>query len=413
MARRAVVTGLGLVTPIGCTVETFWKNLTEGVSGIDSIRSFDPGTLDVRIAAEVRDFDPAAYMNAKEARRMERFAQFAVAAARMAADDAALDLAGRDTDDVGIVINTGVGGAMRAALEEPVLRERGPKRVTPLLVPLLAPNMAACQPALQLGIRGPVISSVGACAAGTMAMVEALRLIRDGDAEVVLAGGTEAGIMPLAVAGLINLQVLSHRNAEPRQASRPFDKDRDGFVLGEGAAVLTIESEEHARSRGARILCELAGGALTCDAFHITAPLPDGSGAAKAIVKGLRDAGMAPQEMEYIAAHGTSTQLNDVSETRAIKKAFGDHAYRLAISSNKSMIGHLFGAAGAVSAAACVLAIRDGLLPPTINLESPDPECDLDYVPNLARRQPVRTAMANAFGFGGQNAIAVFRAYRA
>jgi 3-oxoacyl-[acyl-carrier-protein] synthase II len=410
--RRVLVTGIGVITPIGNTVETFWSNLLAGTSGVAPIQTFNPADLEVRIAAEVQDFDPAAFMPGKDARRMERFAQFAVAASRLALEDAALAITAQNTDVTGIVLNTGIGGATRVAVEEPVWRERGPKRVTPLFVPLIAPNMAACQPALQLGIHGPVISSVGACAAGTMAMVEALRLIRAGDAEVVLAGGTEAGLLPLAVAGLINLQVLSRRNAEPQRASRPFDKDRDGFVLGEGAAVLVLESEDYALARGARVLCELAGGALTCDAYHITAPLPDGSGAAKAITLGLRDAAMQPEEIDYIAAHGTSTQLNDAAETIAIKRAFGEHASRLAISANKSMIGHLFGAAGAVSAATCALAIRDGIVPPTINLETPDPECDLDYVPGVARRQPVHAAMANAFGFGGQNAIAVFRSYR-
>jgi 3-oxoacyl-[acyl-carrier-protein] synthase II len=399
-----------VVSPIGNNVESFWENLTAGVSGIDRVIAIDPVGLEVQIAGEVRDFNPAAYMSGKEARRMERFAQFAVAVARMALDDAGLVVTEDNAQDIGIVMNTGSGGAQRVALEEHVLVERGPRRVTPFFVPLMAPNMAATQPSMQLGIRGPVICSVAACAAGTMAMVEALRLIRAGDAEVVIAGGTESAMMPLGFAGLTNLGALSRRNDDPTRASRPFDRDRDGFVLGEGAAALVIEREEYARARGARIVCELVGGAITSDAYHLTAPLPDGSGAAHAMSRALRDGGLRPEQVDYIAAHGTSTQLNDISETVAIKRAFGEHAYRLAISANKSMVGHLFGAAGAISSLACVLAIRDGVIPPTINLDYPDPECDLDYVPHVARRQPVRTAMANAFGFGGQNAIAIFRA---
>jgi len=329
----------------------------------------------------------------------------------MALEDAALEITPANAASVGIVMNTGAGGMPQVVTEEHTLMEKGPDRVTPFFVPLMAPNMVAAQPSIQLGIRGPVISSVAACAAGTMAMVEALRLIRYGDADVVVAGGAESCIMPLALAGLDNMRALSRRNEEPERASRPFDKNRDGFVFGEGAAALIIESEEHALARDARILCELAGGAITGDAYHITAPLPTGEGAVLAMTRALKDGGIAPEELEYVAAHGTSTPLNDVSETNAIKRAFGEHAYRLAISSNKSMIGHLLGAAGAMSALACTLAITRGVVPPTINLDTPDPECDLDYVPNIARERTVRTAMANGFGFGGQNAVATFRAY--
>ena len=335
MGSAAVVTGLGVISPIGNTVEAFWRNLTAGVSGIDRIVAFDTAGFDVTIAGEVRDFDPAGYMDVKAARRMERFAQFAVAASRMAVADAGLAITEANSDTIGIVMNTGAAGVTRVAAEEHVLTERGPKRVSPLFVPLMAPNMAATQPAMQLGIRGPVITSLGACAAGTMAMVEALRLIQHGDADVVIAGGTEAALMPLAIAALTNLGTLSRRNASPARASRPFDRDRDGFVFSEGAAALVIESAAHAQARGARVLCELVGGAITCDAYHITAPLPGGEGAALAMRRALRDAGMAPEEVGYIAAHGTSTQLNDVSETRAIKAAFGAHAYRVPISANK------------------------------------------------------------------------------
>lgn len=409
--RKAVVTGLGVVAPIGLTVEEFWGNLTAGVSGIAPITSFDPSRLHVRIAGEVKGFDAKDYMSFKEARRMDRFAQFAVAVSRMALDDAGLEVTPENAASVGIVMNTGGGGMNQVALEERTLTEKGPDRVTPFFVPMMAPNMASAQPSIQLGIRGPVVTSVAACAAGTMAMVEALRMVQHGDADVVIAGGTESCMLPLAFAGLDNMRALSRRNEEPARASRPFDKNRDGFVFGEGAAALVVESEEHARARDARILCELAGGAITGDAYHITAPLPTGEGAVLAMTRALKDAGMAREEVEYVAAHGTSTPLNDVSETNAIKRAFGEHAYRLVISSNKSMIGHLLGAAGAMSALACALAISRGVVPPTINLETPDSECDLDYAPNVARARPVRAALANGFGFGGQNAVAAFRAY--
>ena len=408
--RRAVVTGLGVLSPIGLTVDEFWANLTAGVSGIGPITAFDASALCVRIAGEVTGFDPSLYMPAKEARRMERFAQFAVAVSRMALEDAGLAITPANSASVGMVMNTGGGGMNRVALEERMLMEKGPDRVTPFFVPLMAPNMASCQPSIQLGIRGPIITSVAACAAGTMAMVEALRLIRYGDADVVIAGGTEAALLPLAFASLHNMHALSVRNDEPTRASRPFDRDRDGFVFGEGAAALVVESEDHARARDARILCELAGGAITGDAYHITAPLPSGEGAVLAMTRALKDARMGTDELEYICAHGTATPLNDVAETHAIKRAFGARAYRIPISSNKSMIGHLLGAAGAMSALTAVLTITRGVIPPTINLETPDPECDLDYVPNIAREQRVRTAIANGFGFGGQNAVAAFRA---
>jgi 3-oxoacyl-[acyl-carrier-protein] synthase II len=408
--RRAVVTGLGVLSPIGLTVDEFWANLAAGVSGIGPITAFDASALCVRIAGEVRGFDPSLYMPVKEARRMERFAQFAVAVSRMALEDAGLAITPANSAAVGVVMNTGGGGMNRVALEERTLMEKGPERVTPFFVPLMAPNMASSQPSIQLGIRGPIITSVAACAAGTMAMVEALRLIRYGDADVVIAGGTEAALLPLAFASLHNMHALSVRNDEPTRASRPFDRDRDGFVFGEGAAALVVESEDHARARDARILCELAGGAITGDAYHITAPLPSGEGAVLAMTRALKDARMGPDELEYICAHGTATPLNDAAETHAIKRAFGARAYRIPISSNKSMIGHLLGAAGAMSALTAVLTITRGVIPPTINLETPDPECDLDYVPNIAREQRVRTAIANGFGFGGQNAVAAFRA---
>jgi 3-oxoacyl-[acyl-carrier-protein] synthase II len=409
-APRAVVTGLGIVSPIGLTIEEFWSNLTAGVSGIDYITSFDASLHTVKIAGEVKGFEPDTYMPHKESRRMARFSQFAVAVARLAMQDACLEVTEENAESIAVVMNTGSGGVTTVANEEDVLTARGPGRVSAFFVPLMSPNMASAQPSIQLGLRGPSMTSVAACAAGSMAMVEALRLIRSGDADVVIAGGTEACVHPLAVAGFDNMRALSRRNDDPRSASRPFDRDRDGFVLSEGAAALVIEREDHARRRGAPLLCELAGGAITADAYHLTAPSPDGEGAMLAMSRALDDARLNRDELDYIAAHGTGTPLNDAAETKAIKGVFGERAYGIPVSSNKSMIGHLCGAAGAASAVACVLAITRGLLPPTINLDTPDPECDLDYVPHVVREQAIQTAMCNGFGFGGQNAVAAFRA---
>jgi 3-oxoacyl-[acyl-carrier-protein] synthase II len=409
-APRAVVTGLGVVSPIGLTVEKFWSNLSSGVSGIDYISSFDASLHNVKIAGEVKGFEPDTYMSSKEARRMARFSQFSVAVARMAVDDAGLEVTEENSESIAVVMNTGSGGVTTVASEEDVLTARGPGRVSPFFVPLMSPNMASAQPSLQLGLRGPSMTSVAACAAGSMAMVEALRLLRAGDADVVIAGGTEACVHPLAVAGFDNMRALSRRNGDPPAASRPFDRDRDGFVFSEGAAALVIEREDHARRRGAPILCELAGGAVTADAYHLTAPQPSGAGAMLAMARAVDDACLNRDELDFIMAHGTGTPLNDAAETKAIKGVFGERAYDIPVSGNKSMIGHLCGAAGAVSAVACLLAITRGLLPPTINLDTPDPECDLDYVPKIPREQRIHSAMCNGFGFGGQNAVAVFRA---
>jgi 3-oxoacyl-[acyl-carrier-protein] synthase II len=409
--RRAVVTGMGAVTPIGNDAPTFWSNLTAGVSGVARIAAYDPSVEEVQIAAEVKGFDPATWIDFKQARRMSRFSQLAVACAAQAIADAGLEITDANRDDIAVVVNTGGGGIGDVALGERVFLEQGGKRVSPFMVPMLSPSMAACQISIQNKLRGPVMTSVAACASGVQAFVDAQRLIEHGDAEVVIAGGTESTILPVAFAALANMGALSKRNDEPEKASRPFDANRDGFVFGEGAAVLVVESAEHAERRGATILAEIAGGALTGDAFHISAPDPSGYGATQAMVRALRDAGMRPEEIDYVAAHGTSTPLNDATESKAIRAAFGAHASKLAVSSNKSMVGHTLGAAGAISALAAVLAIRDGLVPPTINYETPDPECDLDYVPNEARRTPVRAAIVNGFGFGGQNAVAVFRTY--
>ena len=410
-AERVVITGIGSVTPLGLTAEETWRQLVAGVSAVGPIRAFDAGDLPVRFAAEVHDFEPRLYMDFKDVRRMARFSQMAVAAARMALADASLRVTESNADRIGAVINTGGGGFPETYAESLVLERRGPSRVSAFYVPVMAPNMASCQPSIVLGLRGPVITSVAACASGVYAYTDALHILRRGEADVLLAGGAEAGLSPLAIAALANMQALSRRNQEPQRASRPFDRDRDGFVLGEGAVVMVLEREEHAVGRGARILAEVAGGAITGDAYHITAPEPAGAGAARAIRRALDSAGMQPAEIDYICAHGTGTPLNDVAETEAIKRAFGDQAAGIAISSPKSMVGHLLGAAGALSALVAIRAIVSGIAPPTINLDNPDPACDLDYVPNRARPMPVRAAMVNGFGFGGQNAVTIIRAY--
>ncbi|MEO6397388.1 MAG: beta-ketoacyl-ACP synthase II [Tepidiformaceae bacterium] len=409
---RALVTGVGAITPIGLSVHDFWENLTSGVSGVTPITRFDASDLPVQIAAEVKDFDPGKYMDSKGARRMSRFAQLAVAAAQLAADDASLVLSDGERSRAASAIATGAGGAIDTMEEMLVLKERGPNRVSPFYIPVMAPNMGACQVSINLGLRGPALASVAACASGLYSFIEAKQLLDSGRSDVVLAGGTEAALHPLPIAALANMRALSRNNADPTGASRPFDLNRDGFVFGEGAVVLVIESEARAMARGARVYAELMGGGLSCDAFHITAPREDGTGAQEAMTEALAASGMQPSDIDYIAAHGTGTPLNDAAETLAIKLAFGEHAQKLAISSPKSMVGHLLGAAGAVGAAAAVLAIYNNLVPPTINLETPDPECDLDYLPNKARKMTVRAAAANGFGFGGQNGCVVFRKYQ-
>jgi 3-oxoacyl-[acyl-carrier-protein] synthase II len=414
LARRAVVTGMGAVTPIGNDAKTFWRNLLAGVNGGGPITSFDPTGFDVRIAAEVKDFDPTIAMDRKMARRMSRFIHFGVAAAKEAVEHAGIDFATwpiERRDRVAVVINTGGGGMEQVTEGADVLRERGPGQVSPFAIPALSGSMAAAQVSMRYGLTGPVITQVAACASGVIAFQDALRLIRSGECDVVLAGGSEAPLLPIAFAALGNMGALSKRNDDPEHASRPFDRDRDGFLFGEGAGVCVIESAEHALARGATIQAEILGAALTADAFHISAPEPTGRGAAMAMTRAMRDAGVAPDEIDYIVAHGTSTPLNDVTETRAIKLAFGDQARRVPISSPKSMIGHLLGAAGAAAGITAVGSIREGWIPPTANLENPDPECDLDYVPLVKRKVAVETAMINGFGFGGQNAVAVFRRF--
>ena len=413
-ARRAVVTGLGAVTPIGNDARTYWTNLLAGVNGGTRITSFDPTGFDVQIAAEVKDFDPTIAMDRKMARRMSRFIHFGVAAAREAVEDSGLDFTDwpvERRDRVGVIINTGGGGMEQVTEGADTLRVKGPGQVSPFAIPALSGSMAAAQVSMKYGLTGPVITQVAACASSVIAFQDALRLIRAGECDVVLAGGSEAPLLPIAFAALGNMGALSKRNDDPAHASRPFDRDRDGFLFGEGAAVCVVETAEHALRRGATILAEIIGAALTADAYHISAPEPTGRGAALAMTKALQAAGVAPDEVDYIAAHGTSTPLNDLTETRAIKKAFGEHAYRVPISSPKSMIGHLLGAAGAAAAVAAIGTIREGWIPPTANLENPDPECDLDYVPLVKRQVKVDTAIVNGFGFGGQNAVAVFRRF--
>jgi len=394
---------------LGIGVDTFWTGLTGGRSGIRNIRSFDASGLDVQIAGEVPDFVAKEFMDFKAARRMDRFAQFGVAAAREAIDDSGLEITDENRDRIGIMVNTGGGGIPTIENEVTNMSRNGARRVSPFLIPLFAPNMASCQIAITFNIHGPTVTSVAACAAGVQAFVDAVHLIERGDADVVITGGTEAGITPVAIAGLGNMGALSQRNDEPAAASRPFDKGRDGFVFSEGSAIMVLETEEHAARRGANVICQVSGGAYTSDAFHITAPDPSGRGQAAAMRQALKRAGLEPKDIDYIAAHATATAIGDIGETRSLKTVFGDYARELVISANKSMLGHLLGAAGAVSSLTCVLAIRDGIVPPTINLTDPDPECDLDYVPNVSRQVTVKAAMANGFGFGGQNASAVFR----
>ena len=413
-ARRAVVTGLGAVTPIGNTAPLYWQNLIAGVNGVGPITQFDSSGLDVRIAAEVKDFDPSIAMDRKMARRMSRFIHLAMAASTEAVNDAGLDFSAMDADQrdrAAVCLNTGGGGMDQVIIGTQVIAEKGPGQVSPFAIPALSGSMAACQVSMKFGITGPVITQVAACASSVIAFIDGMRMINQGEVDVALVGGTEGSLLPIAFAALGNMGALSRRNDDPTRASRPFDKDRDGFVFGEGSAVIVLESAEHAMARGANILCEVLGGGMTADAFHISAPEPTGRGAAAAMTKALRNADVAPDEIDYIVAHGTSTPLNDMTETKAIKTAFGAHAHKVAISSPKSMVGHLLGAAGAVSGLAAIGSIRDGIIPPTTNLETPDPECDLDYVPNVRRLKKVDTAIINGFGFGGQNAVVVFRRF--
>ncbi|MDI6831774.1 MAG: beta-ketoacyl-ACP synthase II [Actinomycetota bacterium] len=416
MRRRVVITGLGPVTSLGIGTEAFWAALKEGRSGIAPISSFDPDGLPSRIAGEVSSLEMNEYMDARAAQRMDRFCHFAVAGARLALEDAGLtagkelECAGVEPSRAAIIVGSGIGGMSTLESQHRVLMERGHARVSPFTIPMIIPNMAAGILAIMLGFTGPNLCTVTACAAGAHAIGMAFQLIAGGTADLCLAGGSEASITPLSVAGFCSMRALSTRNQEPEKASRPFDAHRDGFVIAEGAGLLVLESLEGALARGARIYCELAGFGMSCDAHHITAPDPESRGAARCMQEAMRSAGLDPGDIGYINAHGTSTPYNDRSETLAIKKALGEHAYSVPVSSTKSMTGHLLGAAGGVEAIATALVLREGVIPPTINLETPDPECDLDYVPGEAREVEVGAALSNSFGFGGHNACLAFKA---
>lgn len=407
--RRVAVTGLGVVSPLGNSVPEFWSAVRAGRSGIGPITAVKADDLPVRIAGEVKDFDPSLRMDGKEARKMDRFSQFAVYAALEALADAGLSVEGLDRERTGVCLGTGQGGS--ASIEEGAARlyERGPGRVPPLTVAKVLANFGAANVAIYMGATGPCQCLVTACAAGTDAIGTGMRWIRSGEADLVLAGGSEASVTRLGIASFAMVQALSTRNDEPERASRPFDKGRDGFVMAEGAGVLVLEDYEKAKARGARIYCELAGFGNTCDAHHLTSPDPEGMGVARAMKLAMADAGLGPESIDYVSAHGTSTPLNDPIETKALKHAFGERAYSIKISSLKSMIGHCIGAAGAIESIATVLAIRDGFVPATINLDQPDPECDLDYVPNVGVQMPIRAALKESMGFGGQNAVLVFK----
>ncbi|MFC4076426.1 beta-ketoacyl-ACP synthase II [Salinithrix halophila] len=411
MAKRVVITGMGLISPIGSDIPTFWDNLVSGQSGIGPVTRFDTSDYPTKIAAEVNDFDPQDYMDKKEARRMDRFVQFAVAASKKAIDHAGIDLNGMDPDRIGVYIGSGIGGLTTWEEEHRKLIEKGPRRVSPFFIPMMIANMAAGQVSISLGAKGPSSAAISACATGTHSIGDATKILERGEADVMIAGGTEATITPMAFAGFCSAKAMSTRNEEPEKASRPFDKERDGFVMGEGSGILVLETLDHALERGANIIAEVVGYGMTGDAHHLTAPAPEGEGAARSMKRALASAGLQPEDIGYINAHGTSTDLNDKFETMAIKATFGDHAYKLAVSSSKSMFGHMLGAAGGVEAIVTALALKEGILPPTINYEHPDPECDLDYVPNEARKANVRAALSNSLGFGGHNATIVLKAY--
>src|SRR5688500_12475610 len=410
--RRVVITGLGALTPVGNNTEEFWSSLKSGKSGIGPITRFDTTNYATRIAGEIRNFDELKYVDKKEARRLDPYLKYAIATSVMAVEDAALDPAKVDGTRFGVLIGSGIGGITTLIEGEDARREKGADRVSPFVIPMLIVNMAAGLVSMRFGARGPNSSVVTACATGNHAIGDAFKIIERGDADIMIAGGAEAMIVPLTIAGFCSMKAMSTRNDEPEKASRPFDAGRDGFVCGEGAGIVVLESLEHAVRRDARIYAEVAGYGMTGDAHHMTAPEPEGEGAARAMSEALRDGGLAPADIGYINAHGTSTPYNDKFETLAIKRVFGDHARRLPVSSTKSMTGHLLGAAGGIEAVATTLALHHGVLPPTINYDTPDPDCDLDYVPNVARKQDIEIALSNAFGFRGTNATLAFRKYR-
>jgi 3-oxoacyl-[acyl-carrier-protein] synthase II len=406
--RRVVITGLGVVTPVGNNLVDFWKNLTEGKSGIRKISTFDTSGYDCQIAGEVRDFDAkSCFSNFKDARRSDRFAQLAMAAAKMSMKDSGIELERVNRERFGVLVSSGIGGLKTLEDQYSILMNKGPSRVSPFCIPMLISNMASGLISMEFGLRGPNMCIVTACATSNNAIGESWRMIKFGDADAFLAGGSEASIVSIGLAGFGAMKALSRRNDEPERASRPFDRDRDGFVMSEGAGVVVVEELEQAKARGAKIYCELSGYGLSADAYHMTAPPDDGEGAARAMKLALEHARISPDQVDYINAHATSTDIGDICETRAIKTVFGDFAKKVTISSTKSMTGHILGGAGAVEMAACALSIQNGVIPPTINLENPDPQCDLDYTPNVAKEKKVRVAMNNSFGFGGHNATLI------
>lgn len=412
MKKRVVITGLGAVTPIGIGKDEFWQALLAGVSGVGKITRFDASEFTTQIAGEIKDFDATKYIDKKEAKRMDRCTHFAVAASKMAFEHSGIDLASEDLTRIGTMIGTGIGGMDALHEQYKNLFDKGPNRVSPFFIPMMIGNMAAGQTSITFGLQGPCSCVVTACATGTNAIGDAFKVIQRGDADVMVAGGTEAAISPIAVAGFCSMKAMSTRNDEPEKASRPFDKDRDGFVMGEGAGVVILESLEHATARGAEILAEVIGYGFNADAYHMTAPAPEGAQAAKCMAMALRDAGIEPTAVDYINAHGTSTPMNDKNETLAIKSLFGEHAYKLAVSSTKSMTGHLLGASGGIECIATILTLINDMIPPTINYETPDEELDLDYVPNTARKQVVNVALSNSFGFGGHNATILLKKFQ-
>jgi len=410
MARRVAVTGLGVVSPLGSELTRFWDRIRAGRSGIRQVTKFDASQYDSRIAGEVIEYDPDAFVPKKEQRRMDEYSVFAMGAAELAIRDAGLDVSKENPERCGAIVGSGIGGLQTLEAQHTVLRERGPGRCSPFMIPQMIVNMGTGLIAIRYNLQGPNYAVVSACATAAHSLGDALRAIQRDEADVMLGGGAEAPIAPLGIGGFCAMRALSVRNDEPERASRPFDAERDGFIISEGAAVVVLEEMERARKRGARIYCEFAGFGMTCDAYHMTAPAEDGKGAARAMQLAMRDAGLTPDDVDYLNAHGTSTQLNDKIETKAVKMALGEaRARQIMISSSKSMTGHLLGAAGGVETAVCALAIRDGVVPPTINHEHPDPDCDLDYVPNEAREKPVRAALNNSLGFGGHNACLAFK----
>jgi 3-oxoacyl-[acyl-carrier-protein] synthase II len=410
--KRVVITGLGAITPLGNDLESYWQGLLAGRSGVGPITHFDASQHATRIAAEVKGFDPHDYMDRKDAKRMDRFAQFAVATSQRALADAGLEITPLNAEQIGVMIGTGVGGLKIMEEQQEVYLNRGPSRCSPFMVPMMIANMAAGLTAIHTGAQGPNSCPVTACAAGSNAIGDAFRLVQQGYAQAMICGGTEAAVTPLSVAGFASARALSTRNDEPESASRPFDRDRDGFVIGEGCGILILESLDHALTRGARIYAEITGYGMTCDAYHMTAPVPGGAGAARCMQLALKDAGLTPDQVSYVNAHGTSTPANDPTETQAIKTALGEAANAIAVSSTKSMTGHLLGGSGGIEGVATAMAVNQDQVPPTINLQNPDEDCDLDYVPNQSRQLTVDVALSNSFGFGGHNVTLVFQKYR-